>query len=48
MPYTIRKVERHYYEVYNSETGHIHAYHRTLERAKAQVRFLFLIKDFKI
>lgn len=42
MPYIIKKVPgtKNVYTVLNRNTGRVHAYHTTLQKAKAQVRLL--------
>lgn len=42
MPFEIKKVLGGYM-VRNSQTGHIHAYHTTLDKAKRQVRLLHML-----
>ena len=43
MPYTIRKLpKKNVYRVYNSKTKRVHAYGTTLEKAKKQIRFLYM------
>ena len=43
MPYELKKVSPRLYEVFNSETGKIHAKHSSLKNAKAQMRLLHMI-----
>ena len=45
MPFAIRKLpSKELWRVYNKNTRHIYAYHTTLSRAKAQMRFLNMIE----
>jgi hypothetical protein len=44
MPYEIRKVFKGY-AVINTQTGHVHAYRTTLEKAKKQVRLLYMLEN---
>ena len=42
MPFEIKKVLGGYM-VRNLKTGHIHAYHTTLDKAKRQVKLLYML-----
>lgn len=45
MPYIIRKLPlKNLYKVVNTITGQVHSNHTTLDKAKAQVRLLHLIR----
>ena len=49
MPYSIRKLpNKPLYRVRNKDTGEIHSYGTTLNKAKAQVRLLESLKKRKI
>ena len=40
MPYAVEKNRDGTYKVINKNTGKVHAYHTTLEKAKAQIRLM--------
>lgn len=43
MPFTKRKLPgKNLYRVYNTKTKRVHAYGTTLEKAKKQIRFLYM------
>lgn len=43
MPFKMRKLpNKNRYRVYNPETGRVYSYSTTLEKAKAQIRFLYM------
>jgi hypothetical protein len=43
MPFTLRKLpKQNLYRVYNSKTKKVHSYGTTLEKAKKQIRFLYM------
>jgi hypothetical protein len=43
MPFTMRKLpKKELYRVYNTKTKRVHAYGTTLEKAKKQIRFLYM------
>jgi len=44
MPYIIQKVSHNKYAVRNAITGKYHTYGSSLDRAKAQVRLLHMLK----
>ena len=46
MPYTIRKLPlKNSYKVINTLTKKIHSKHTSLDKAKAQVRLLYMIEN---
>jgi len=47
MPLKIRRVGSHF-QVYNAQTGFVHAKHTTLENAKKQIRLLQMIDREKL
>ena len=48
MPYIIEKIGTDMYQVLNSQTRGIHAFHTTLQKALAQVRLLHSLENKKL
>ena len=45
MPYTMRKLPgKDKYRVYNSKTKRVFAYGTTLDKAKKQIRYLYMVE----
>jgi len=49
MPYTVRRLpHKNLYKVYNTNTKAVHSYGTTLDKAKKQVRLLYMIDNKKM
>jgi hypothetical protein len=49
MPYSMRKLpNKNLYRVYNRRTKRVTAYGTTLEKAKKQIRYLYMVDRLKL
>ena len=49
MPYSMRKLPgKNKYRVYNNKTKRVFAYGTTLEKAKKQIRYLYMVERMKL